>query len=395
MKNQSEFSWAKLPGLKNRYFNNALLEKILFQFLSDKVEVKVIGSSEENRPIYRVAIGRGKKNILAWSQMHGNETTNTRAILDLYNLLIHYNEYLLDSDEKQSFNNFLEEYTLYTIPILNPDGAEVYTRVNANKIDLNRDAEKRTQLESQILYSQVKELNPVLCLNLHDQRTLFGLDNKQPATISFLAPSANYERSITPARRSAMAAIERANYTLQQHISNQVGRFDDSFNINCSGDFFTNKEYPTILIEAGHYYNDYDRELIRNMLLLSYLAIFNILKIPEAVYLNRYNTIPENRKNYTDLILRDVKVENTGELMDIALYFREVFVNGRVMWTPEFLEVVTERESRNAHYIAERQLHEAKIDVNNILIWKDQFLTILNIYDKMLLKSIEIQFKLK
>src|SRR5690554_2189591 len=177
MKNQSEFSWAKLPGLKNRYFNNALLEKILFQFLSDKVEVKVIGSSEENRPIYRVAIGRGKKNILAWSQMHGNETTNTRAILDLYNLLIHYNEYLLDSDEKQSFNNFLEEYTLYTIPILNPDGAEVYTRVNANKIDLNRDAEKRTQLESQILYSQVKELNPVLCLNLHDQRTLFGLDN--------------------------------------------------------------------------------------------------------------------------------------------------------------------------------------------------------------------------
>src|SRR5699024_10597463 len=152
---------------------------------------------------------RGKKNILAWSQMHGNETTNTRAILDLYNLLIHYNEYLLDSDEKQSFNNFLEEYTLYTIPILNPDGAEVYTRVNANKIDLNRDADKRTQLESQILYSQVKELNPVLCLNLHDQRTLFGLDNKQPATISFLAPSANYERSITPARRSAMAAIER------------------------------------------------------------------------------------------------------------------------------------------------------------------------------------------
>src|SRR5699024_10234937 len=119
------------------------------------------------------------------------------------------------------------------------------------------------------------------------------------------------------------------------------------------------------------------------------------LKIPEAVYLNRYNTIPENRKNYTDLILRDVKVENTRELMDKALYFREVFVNGRVMWTPEFLEVVTERESRNAHYIAERQLHEAKIDVNNILIWIDQFLTILNIYDKMLLESIEIQFKLK
>ena len=42
-----------------------------------------------------------------------------------------------------------KEITLKIIPILNPDGAQQYTRKNANEIDLNRDAVERVAKESQ------------------------------------------------------------------------------------------------------------------------------------------------------------------------------------------------------------------------------------------------------
>jgi murein tripeptide amidase MpaA len=33
----------------------------------------------------------------------------------------------------------LNNFSFYCIPMLNPDGAKLYTRLNANQIDLNRD----------------------------------------------------------------------------------------------------------------------------------------------------------------------------------------------------------------------------------------------------------------
>ena len=77
--------------------------------------------------------------------MHGNESTTTKAIFDFLKFLL----------QKDHFNNeiesFKEEWTFYIIPILNPDGAELFTRENANKVDLNRDAQNVSQGESLIL----------------------------------------------------------------------------------------------------------------------------------------------------------------------------------------------------------------------------------------------------
>ena len=68
-----------------------------------------------------------------WSQMHGNESTTTKALFDVFNTLISNNPII---------KHILNACTLYIIPILNPDGAEAYTRVNANAVDLNRDAQE-------------------------------------------------------------------------------------------------------------------------------------------------------------------------------------------------------------------------------------------------------------
>jgi len=101
-----------------------------------------------------------------WSQMHGNESTTTKAVIDLLNYLKH------DSVNALEIAN---QCTLKIIPILNPDGARDYTRVNANQIDLNRDAQDLTQPESRILKEEYDYFRPDFCFNLHDQRTIFNV----------------------------------------------------------------------------------------------------------------------------------------------------------------------------------------------------------------------------
>src|SRR5690606_16971219 len=91
----------------------------------------IIGSSETGQNIYGLKLGKGSYKILIWSQMHGNESTTTKAMMDLLSVL----------DKNEDLREFVfQKYTLFIIPILNPDGAVAYTRQNANMADLNRDA---------------------------------------------------------------------------------------------------------------------------------------------------------------------------------------------------------------------------------------------------------------
>ena len=67
------------------------------------------------------------------------------------------------------------------------------------------------------------------------------------------------------------------NNELQKYIPNQVGRFDDSFNINCIGDMFQSLNVPTILFEAGHYQGDYEREETRKYIFVALMSSFQFI----------------------------------------------------------------------------------------------------------------------
>ena len=95
--------------------------------------------------------------------------------------------------------------------------------------------------------------------------------SNNPATIGFLAPSQNFEKTITHNRKSAMKLIARMHQSLQSIIPLQVGLYDDAFNLNCVGDTFQSKNTPTILIEAGHYHRDYRREHVRKFICVAIL----------------------------------------------------------------------------------------------------------------------------
>jgi hypothetical protein len=265
--------------------------------------------------------------------MHGNESTTTKALFDLVNSIL----------TETSLKWIQAELSLFIIPMLNPDGAERYTRVNANKVDLNRDAQELSQPESKILNQTFKTFKPDFCFNLHGQRTIFGAGfSGKSATVSFLAPAQDPNLSVTSTRLKAMSVINAMNRGLQSLIPGQIGLYDDAFNINCVGDTFQSLNVPTVLFEAGHCTNDYSRDQTRFYMYAAMLYalkhIQNNSSIPDET-LKDYQSIPLNQKCFYDIIFRNVSLDDTSCLNDVAIQYREVLKSENIDFIPEVVKI--------------------------------------------------------
>ena len=351
---ESLFNKYKEKTLFGRYICNKHLQPLLEKFESI-FKIDPLGVSVLGKPIISITAGEGQNRILMWSQMHGNESTTTKAIFDLLNFL--------NSKEEQALK-ILENCTIKIIPILNPDGAEAYTRLNANEVDLNRDAQDLSQPESVILRELYLSFKPHYCYNLHGQRTIFsaGKANK-PATVSFLSPSQDKACSVTENRRIAMEIIDKMNFHLQKLIPEQVGIYDDSHNINCVGDTFQSFGTPTILFEAGHFSGDYQREKTRELIFHSYLISLVYIsenKVNGSEYAS-YLKIPINDKLFYDFILRNVKLDNKN--VDVAIQYQEVLENESIIFSPK-IEKIGNLKSFFGH---------KEIDVNNHQIYTHDY----------------------
>ena len=301
--------------------------EVLIQKLSSSFIVTKIGSSEEEQSIYSLKTGTGPKKILLWSQMHGNESTGTKALFDLFN-------YFKDSSN-DIVSKILNECTLLFIPMLNPDGADNYTRVNGRDIDLNRDAVDKIAKESKLLRNVLEAFNPQFCFNLHDQRTIFGVEGtKNPATVSFLAPSEEITRAITEGRKQTMNVIIAMNSLLQQIIPNHIGRYTDEFYPSATGDNFQKLGYNTILIESGHFYDDYDREESRKFTFYAILqGLYHIASSNKFTHYKEYFNIPNNQKKFFDIIER-----NEDKKLTVAYQYMDKIENEKLTSNLEKIE---------------------------------------------------------
>ena len=320
----------KANSLFGRYITLKDIEPLL-----EKLPTEIIGTSVQGKPIYKYTIGSGKIRIFMWSQMHGNESTTTKALFDFLNIL--------NSDDELGVK-LLSHFTFCILPMVNPDGAELYTRENANKVDLNRDSVTLLQPESQLLRKNFDEFKPDFCYNLHDQRTIFGAgSNGNVATVSFLAPSFNENRDINDTRIKAMNVIVAMNEELQKYIPNQVGRFDDGFNLNCIGDMFTFLNVPTILFEAGHYQDDYYREFTRKMIFIALIS--GLLDIYENDVVDNkidvYLQIPQNNVVFYDFIYKNVKInyDNKEIITNFAAQYKEELIDSKVQLNAYIVEI--------------------------------------------------------
>ena len=360
MQIENLFTVYKEQQLYGRYITLSDIQPLL-NTLSNYGNLNIIGKSVLGNSIYSFTIGSGNIRILMWSQMHGNESTTTKALFDFLNVL--------KSDTEEA-KILLENFTFCTIPMLNPDGALAYTRENANEADLNRDFCNLTQPESKLLFDVFKEFKPDYCYNLHDQRTIYAVgDSGKPATVSFLAPSYNDTREVNETRTKAINVIAAMNEALQQIIPGQVGRFDDSFNINCAGDTFQYNSVPTILFEAGHFPNDYDREETRRLIFVALLSglkyIYDNVVVDNRIM--EYLNIPQNKMNFYDFVYKNVKINYDGNefITNFASQYKEVLVGSKIVFVA-FISDIGSEEIFYGHveYDAKNELF--RNDLSNI-----------------------------
>ncbi len=304
---KSDYDKYKETRIKDRFFKHSDILPLIDEFRGKSIcKVEEIGKSVEQRAIYSIKIGTGDTVVLLWSQMHGNEPTATAAIFDI----LHF---LTANDNNDEFRKgILEELTLYFVPMLNPDGAERFTRENALGIDINRDALALSSPESKILKSIRDKTNADYGFNLHDQSPYYSAgDNNKPASISFLASSFNQAKDINNKRKSAMRTIVAMNRMLQTEIKGMVATYNDDFMPNAFGDNIAKWGTSVILIESGSFSNqDIERQIIRKLNYLSILTALHSIATKQNMQIDykEYFNIPTNKKDkFFNIILRNVK----------------------------------------------------------------------------------------
>ncbi|WP_114747949.1 M14 family metallopeptidase [Pleomorphovibrio marinus] len=293
---------------KRRFFHAdiiPLLEKHAQSFKMD-----TLGRSVKGREIFQLSYGSGPTKVLLWSQMHGNESTATMALFDLFNFL--------DGEDStfMALRELMEErLSIRVIPMVNPDGAEQFMRRNALGIDLNRDARRTTSIEAEILKNARDDFSPHFGFNLHDQSTYYNtLGSRNPATISVLAPAYNKEREMNEVRLKAMKVIAGMNRVLQEIVPQHVGKYNDTFEPRAFGDNFQKWGTSTILIESGGYPNDPEKQYIRK---LNFMAILGALYEIASEGYERYKeedyfSIPDNESRLMDVLIKNATVDQEG-----------------------------------------------------------------------------------
>lgn len=232
------------------------------------VSAETIGTSFHGKEIRMVSIGRGPKSILLWSQMHGDEPSATPALLDLA-------DFLAREAASPEVARILDAFTLRMIPMLNPDGASVYERRNAQGIDINRDALMLATPEGRLLKSIRDRFSPILAFNLHDQgRRITVGETGVLSSISLLAVAGDEKGTITPGRLRAKRVASRIARVLAPSIPGGVARYDEDWNPRAFGDNITAWGSPVVLIESGGFPKGGG---FRDLTRLNFIALVSIL----------------------------------------------------------------------------------------------------------------------
>ena len=295
-----------VDGLDKTAIKRADIEPFLTQFAKhDDVTIERLGHSYLGMPIDALTLGDGPTKVMMWSQMHGDENTATAALMDFLS-------FTLAPENDQWRSDWMQRITLKVIPMVNPDGAAVQTRFNAQGIDLNRDAKALRTLEGQVLMNAAKSFKPEFGFNLHDQNAYYAAGKMgKPATISVLAPAYNDARDINESRGNAMKLTAQLAQTVNAHIDGHLGKYNDSYSYRSFGDTFSEMGISTILIESGAYFNDSHRQVARKVNRAMYKEAIDAIVSGDwrEQAIAAYEAIPFNDSNgWVDLLIDDVQV---------------------------------------------------------------------------------------
>jgi hypothetical protein len=302
---QREWQRTRVTTTDPALVKHADLLKYLSTLRARGVPVREVGRSLAGREIYQLEFGRGPVKVFLWSQMHGDEPTATSALVDLF-------AYLHGHRSVPWVKLVEERLSLRAVPMLNPDGAEIYTRRNLQSIDINRDARTLVTPEGRLLKKLRDEWRPDLGFNLHNQnpRTAVGPTLKQ-AALSLLAVRASETDDDTPGRVRNKKLCALMVGALAPFIAGHVGRYDDEFNPRAFGDLISQWGTPVILIETGALKGMTGHDLVG----LNFVALSTALgALADGSYERAdpaiYDALPLNSGGLYDLLLRGATLVN-------------------------------------------------------------------------------------
>jgi hypothetical protein len=308
----------KLPGISRRHLKYSEMVEILRRLQSNHpklLTVKEVGTSVEGRSINLLTLGRGRTKILMWSQMHGDESTATRAILDMINLI--------GLNQSESFiKTILDKATLLLLPMVNPDGAERYQRRNAQDVDINRDGMALQTPEARILKAVRDEFCPQFGFNLHDQDPRFAVGKSDRiAAIALLAPAYDEAQSTNEVRRQAKLLAASLAEIISHIVLGHVSRYDESFDPRAFGDAMQSWGTSTVLVESGGWLNDPEKEYLRKLNAIGLLAACYAIATGEFrnADIAVYESLPENNKNVFDITIKNASYNSAGSPFPVRI----------------------------------------------------------------------------
>ncbi|GAB3304150.1 M14 family zinc carboxypeptidase [Luteimonas notoginsengisoli] len=259
--------------------------------------VEQVGRSAEGRPLRHVSWGDGDTRVLLWSQMHGDESTASMALADLFRFLGEHPGHPL-------VKRLRAGTTLHLLPVMNPDGAARFQRRNAQGIDINRDARALASPEARALHDLRERLKPAFGFNLHDQQPGYRAGNSDRGTaIALLAPAFNEARDVNPTRARAIEVAVAIRAVLEPYIAGHIAKWDDTFNPRAFGDLTSKAGVSTVLIESGGIEGDRQKQRLRKLNFLALVGALDAIAtgshagLPRA----RYEELPENGSVWPDL----------------------------------------------------------------------------------------------
>jgi hypothetical protein len=294
--------------LNKRRFSASLWQELMTEW-SSHFDVRELGKTEEGRPIQEVKWGEGPIQVIAWSQMHGDEATATMALADIFRLLS------TSGKPSEEFKQKLhQKITLRIIPRLNADGAERWQRETALGIDMNRDATKQNSVEAQILSAWADEIKPTFAFNLHDQNRLYSVGNSPEQTqIAFLATTGDERGTWTPSRLRAGQICNRMLSQIQPLIPGKIAKWTDEYESRAFGDTFSSRGYGLVLLESGGAGWDLEKQSLRKLnaclLLDAFCAIADGSYATESI--TEYEALPTNERAIVDIKITDAPLNSS------------------------------------------------------------------------------------
>ncbi|KXJ98700.1 MAG: Zinc carboxypeptidase [Acidobacteria bacterium OLB17] len=268
---------------------HADLKAYLEKLRSQGVRVEEVGRSNAQREIYQMEFGSGPIKIFLWSQMHGDEPTATSALIDIFSFF---------STHKDTpwVKTIAEKLTIRAVPMLNPDGAELYTRRNLQGIDINRDALALATPEARLLKQLRDRWQPHIGFNLHNQQALTAVDHTaKQAAISFLVVYGDARKTETNGMIMNKRIVSEMIKAIEPFIPGHIARYGDEWTPTAFGDNFSAWGTPVILIETGALVGKSELYLAKINFIAMMTAFSSVATASQASASTQpYDTLPHN-----------------------------------------------------------------------------------------------------